>query len=419
MNICLVLVLVFLLLAWGLEVVSSLLTIRRLDSDEAALPAEFRDVADEASYARSQAYTRANVRFDMVTETLGTVLLVIAIFIGAFNWLDVAAMKVTEHPILQGLVFFGLLALVNSAVSMPAAVYRTFVLEERFGFNRTTPALFIRDRIKGAFLAVCIGGPLLAGVLWFFAVLGDWAWLTAWLFTVAVMLLVQYVAPVLILPMFNKFTPLPEGSLRSAIEAYVRSAGFALSGLFVMDGSKRSGKGNAFFTGFGRKKRIALFDTLIDSMTEEEVVGVVAHEVGHCKLRHVHRMMFSGIIQTGVTFLLLSFVLGYGPMFDAFGMERMSTHAGIVFFGFLYAPVSLIMGLWANMRSRAYEFEADAFAAESTKKAEALASALKRLSLSNLSNLTPHPFAVFLHYSHPPVVERIRHLARMESGRRD
>jgi len=416
MNICLILVLVFLLLAWGLEAVASLLTLRTLNSPAAALPAEFKGVADEEAYARSQAYTRANVRFDMITETAGAVVLVAAILAGAFNWLDVAAMRVTEHPILQGLVFFGLLGLVNSLVSMPAAVYRTFVLEERFGFNRTTPALFIRDRIKGAVLAVCIGAPLLSGVLWFFDALGSWAWLTAWVFTVAVMLVVQYVAPVLILPLFNKFTPLPEGSLRSAIEEYVRSAGFAVSGLFVMDGSKRSGKGNAFFTGFGKKKRIALFDTLVDSMTEEEIVGVVAHEVGHCKLRHVHRMMVAGILRTGVTFLLLSFVLGYGPMFDAFGMDRMSTHAGIVFFGFLYTPVSLLMGLWANVRSRAYEFEADAFAAQTTKKAEALASALKRLSVSNLSNLTPHPFAVFLHYSHPPVVERIRRLKELAAS---
>ena len=416
MNICLILVLVFLLLAWGLEAVASLLTLRKLNSPAAALPAEFKGVADEEAYARSQAYTRANVRFDMITETTGAVVLVAAILAGAFNWLDVAAMRVTEHPILQGLVFFGLLGLVNSLVSMPAAIYRTFVLEERFGFNRTTPALFIRDRIKGAVLAVCIGAPLLAGVLWFFGALGNWAWLTAWVFTVAVMLVVQYVAPVLILPLFNKFTPLPEGSLRSAIEEYVRSAGFAVSGLFVMDGSKRSGKGNAFFTGFGKKKRIALFDTLVDSMTEEEIVGVVAHEVGHCKLRHVHRMMVAGILRTGVTFLLLSFVLGYGPMFDAFGMDRMSTHAGIVFFGFLYTPVSLLMGLWANVRSRAYEFEADAFAAQTTKKAEALASALKRLSVSNLSNLTPHPFAVFLHYSHPPVVERIRRLKELAAS---
>jgi STE24 endopeptidase len=416
MNICLILVLVFLLLAWGLETIASLLTLRTLNSADAALPAEFKGVADEEAYARSQAYTRANVRFDMITGTAGAVVLVAAILAGAFNWLDVAAMRVTEHPILQGLVFFGLLGLVNSLVSMPAAIYRTFVLEERFGFNRTTPALFIRDRIKGAVLAVCIGAPLLAGVLWFFGALGNWAWLTAWLFTVAVMLVVQYVAPVLILPLFNKFTPLPEGSLRSAIEEYVRSAGFAVSGLFVMDGSKRSGKGNAFFTGFGKKKRIALFDTLVDSMTEEEIVGVVAHEVGHCKLRHVHRMMVAGILRTGVTFLLLSFVLGYGPMFDAFGMERISIHAGIVFFGFLYTPVSLLMGLWANVRSRAYEFEADAFAAQTTKKAEALASALKRLSVSNLSNLTPHPFAVFLHYSHPPVVERIRRLKELSAN---
>lgn len=410
MHSLLLLILSFLILAWALEAGSSLLTLRSLSPE---VPPEFADVVDAAQHARSQEYTRANARLNLVTETLGLAVLGIAILSGVFAWLDALTMRLSDNTILQGLAFFGLLTLASSLLSQPAAIYRTFVLEERFGFNRTTPRLFIMDRLKGAVLAVCIGTPLLAGVLWFFASLGNWAWIGAWGFTVLIMLGIQYIAPVFILPLFNTFTPLPEGELRSAIEDYVRNAGFAVSGLFVMDGSKRSGKGNAFFTGFGRKKRIALFDTLIDAMDTEEVVGVVAHEVGHCSLRHVHRMLVSGIVRTGFIFLLLSFTLQYQPLFDAFGMDRMSTHAGIVFFSFLYTPLSLMMGMWANHRSRTYEFEADAFAARTTKKAQALARALKKLSIANLSNLTPHPFTVFLHYSHPPVISRLRHLARL------
>ncbi len=407
MNIYLLLVLVFLAGAWLLETASTLLNMRALSS---AVPEEFADVAEAAHYARSQEYARANARLDMVTETAGTVALAAVVLAGAFPWLDRVVRGMFDHYIPQGLAFFGILALASGALSVPASVYRTFVLEARFGFNRTTPALFIRDRIKGALLGAVIGGPLLAGVLWFFASLGEWAWLVAWAFTVLVSLGVQYVAPVLILPLFNTFTPLPEGALRTAIERYVREQGFSLSGLFVMDGSKRSGKGNAFFTGFGRKKRIALFDTLVETMPEDEVVAVVAHEVGHCRLRHVHRMVAAGMVRTGVTFLLLSFVLQSRPLFDAFGMQHMSLHAGIVFFSLLYTPLALLTGVWANALSRRYEFEADAFAARTTQGAEALASALKRLSVGNLSNLTPHRFHVLLHYSHPPVVERLRRM---------
>lgn len=411
-TLILFLVLLFLLGAWALEAASSILTLRSLSPD---VPAEFADTVDAGSYARSQQYTRANARFDLVAESISVLILIIAILGGAFNCLDAISISLSGNTIVQGLLFFALLSLASSLLSLPFTIYKTFVLEERFGFNRTTPSLFIRDRLKGAALAACIGGPLLAGVLWFFETLGSSAWLVAWGFTVVIMLAVQYIAPVYILPLFNKFTPLQEGPLRSAIEDYVRSAGFAVSGLFVMDGSKRSGKGNAFFTGFGKKKRIALFDTLIDSMNQQEIVGVVAHEVGHCSLQHVTRMLISGIMKMGLTFLLLSLVLTYQPLFTAFGMDRISLHAGMVFFSFLYTPLSLLLGLWANYRSRAYEFEADAFAAMTTKKAEALASALKHLSVSNLSNLTPHPFTVVLHYSHPPVIERIRRLQRLQA----
>ncbi len=408
MNTLSVLILLILVAAWALEAASSLLTMRALND---GVPEEFAPVTDAGRYATSQAYARANARLNLVSETAGLVVVVLAMRGGAFNWLDKMAMALFDAPIAQGLAFFALLSLASYLLlSLPTALYRTFVLEERYGFNRTTPALFMLDALKSMLLAAIIGGPLLSGVLWFFAALGSWAWLAAWAFTVLAMLAIQYVAPVIILPLFNTFTPLPEGDLRTRIEDYVRAAGFALSGLFVMDGSKRSGKGNAFFTGFGRKKRIALFDTLVNAMSHEQVVAVVAHEVGHCKLGHIHRMLGFGILRTGLTFLLLSFVLTYPPLFNAFGMDRMSTHAGIVFFSFLYTPLSLLLGMCANSRSRAHEFEADAFAARTTKKAETLASALITLSITNLSNLTPHPFTVFLHHSHPPVVERIRRL---------
>jgi len=377
------------------------------------VPQEFVDVFDGDTYGKSQRYARATMRFSTVADTISTALTFAVILAGGFNWLDVVVRSFAWSSLATGLAYIGLLSLISYAVSLPFELYQTFVLENRFGFNTTTARTFITDRIKGLILNTLLGGGLLAGVLFFFEKTGPSAWLWCWGLATAFSLGLTYVAPTWILPLFNKFTPLEEGELRSALEAYARKAEFELNGIFVMDGSKRSTKGNAFFTGFGNRKRIALFDTLIDEQSTEEIVAVLAHEVGHSKRGHIRKRLIVGTLKTGVVFYLMSLFMGSSELFAAFGMEHMSTYAGLIFFILLYTPVSLVLSLVANQVSRKHEFEADAFAAQTTGKPESMISALKKLSASNLSNLTPHPLTVWLDYGHPPVLERVRALSAL------
>lgn len=408
MNIYLAIILISLGISWLLGVLSNILNARHMAPE---VPQEFADVFDSATYAKSQNYARATMRFSTVADTISTVLTFAVILAGGFNWLDVIVRSFAWSPLLTGLAYIGLLSLISYAVSLPFEIYQTFVLENRFGFNTTTVGTFVSDRIKGLVLNSILGGGLLAGVLFFFEKTGSSAWLWCWGLATAFSLGLTYVAPTWILPLFNKFTPLEEGELRSALEAYAHKAQFELSGIFVMDGSKRSTKGNAFFTGFGNRKRIALFDTLINEQSTEEIVAVLAHEVGHAKRGHIRKRLIVGILKTGVVFYLMSLFMGSAELFAAFGMEHMSTYAGLIFFVLLYTPVSLVLSIVANRVSRKHEFEADAFAAQTTGNPESMIAALKKLSASNLSNLTPHPLTVWLSYGHPPVLERVRVLS--------
>lgn len=411
MNPYLVVILAAILAAFVLENLSRLLNARALSPE---LPPEFRDVYDPQEYRRSQEYTRANQKLVTVSEWIETPLLLAAILLGWFNVLDQWLRGFGLPETVTGLLFIGALGLVSSLVSLPFQVYDTFVVEERFGFNRTTPATFVKDRLKGLALSLAIGAPLLAALLWFFQALGGWAWLAAWALTTLVTLVLAAIGPTLILPLFNKFTPLESGSLRERIEEYAHRQGFDLSGIFVMDGSKRSSKSNAFFTGLGKRRRIALFDTLVARHDEDEIVAVLAHEVGHSKLGHIKRGLALSILKTGLLFGLMQVFIGSPDLFAAFGMERMSVYAGLVFFVILYTPVSLVLSVLSGLLSRRHERQADRFAARTTGMPGALARALKRLGADNLSNLTPHPLHVFLHYSHPPVLERVRRLEGME-----
>jgi len=374
-------------------------------------PAEFADIFDSETYAKSQEYTRASIWFSTVTDTFNTALTIGVILLGGFNWLDILVRSYALSPLVTGLIYFGSLGVVSSFINMPFEIYHTFVLENRFGFNTTTVTTFIGDRIKGFLLTGLLGGVLLAGVLLFFEKTGPYAWIWCWGLAVTFTLGLTYVAPSWILPLFNKFTPLEDGSLRQALEAYAAKAEFELTGIFVIDGSKRSTKGNAFFTGFGKHKRIALFDTLIKEQTPEEIVAVLAHEVGHSKLGHIKRRLAVGVIKTGIVFYFMSLFISSPELFAAFGMEHISTYAGLIFFVLLYSPISLALSIIANYVSRKHEFQADAFAAQTTTNPTAMISALKKLSTSNLSNLTPHPLTVWLDYGHPPVLERIKSLS--------
>ena len=306
-----------------------------------------------------------------------------------------------------GLLYIGALGLASILLGLPFRAYSTFVIEARYGFNRTTAGTFVADTLKSLVLAALLGGLLLAVILAFFEWAGPLAWLWCWIAATVFSLAVQFIAPTWIMPLFNKFTPLDSGDLHDAILDYARRARFPLRGLFVVDGSRRSSKANAFFTGFGKNKRIGLFDTLVDEYTVPELVAVVAHEVGHYKRRHIWQRMALSIGHLGAMLWILSLFLGQEGLFAAFYVSEPSVYAGLLFFGLLFTPVELALSILVNIFSRRNEFEADRFAAETTGSGEPLIAALKKLSADNLSNLTPHPMAVFLDYSHPPVLQRI------------
>lgn len=309
--------------------------------------------------------------------------------------------------VVTGVLFFGVLALAQSILDLPFEIYSTFVIEERFGFNRTTAATFISDLAKTLMLAILLGGPFAALILLLFERAGPSAWLYCWGATTVVILLVQLVAPAWLMPLFMKFTPMEEGTLRTRIFDYARSVDFPLDNLFVVDGSRRSSKANAFFTGFGRNRRIGLFDTLIEKHTEDELVAVLAHEVGHYKKRHIVWGMVTSILYLGVLFFAFGYFIQQPALFEAFRMSEPSVYAGLVFCALLFSPVDLALSLLLNARSRKHEYEADSFAVETTGLGDALAGGLKKLAADNLSNLTPHPTYVLLHESHPPLIERV------------
>ncbi|WDP93010.1 MAG: M48 family metallopeptidase [Desulfobacter sp.] len=382
----------------------------------ASLPQSFEDVFDKDRYKKSQAYLKAGTRLGLVSASADLLLLLAFWFLGGFGFLDDFIRGLELGPVLSGLLFIGILAALKSITALPFSIYSTFVIEERFGFNKTTPGLFILDMAKSILLSVILGAALLSAIFWFFMTAGDWAWLICWGVTCIFLLGIQYIVPTWIMPLFNKFSPLEDGPLKGAIFAYARSIDFSLTQIFVMDGSKRSAKSNAFFTGFGKNKRIVLYDTLIKEQETDELLAVLAHEMGHYKKKHIQRRLAFGIGQMGIIFYLLSLFLNHQGLFSAFFVDTPSVYAGLVFFSILFSPIDLVISIIMQAASRKDEYQADRFAARTTKNPGALISALKKLSAHNLSNLTPHPFFVFLNYSHPPVVERIAALSLMDKA---
>lgn len=404
MNPYAVVIVVCLLAEFLVNLAADLLNLRALDPE---LPGEFADVYDRERYARSQEYTRECTRFGVLVSGVDLLLVLAFWGLGGFPWLDETTRALGWGAIPTGLAYVGALVLARGAVHLPFEGYSTFVIEERYGFNKTTPATFVADRIKGLVLGGVIGGALLAAVLAFFSSVGESAWLWCWATVSGVSLLLQGLAPTLLLPLFYKFAPLEEGALRERLLRYAERVRFPVAGIFVIDGSRRSTKANAFFTGFGAGRRIALFDTLIEAHEPDELEGVLAHEVGHAKRRHVAKSVAISIVNTGVVFFLLSIALTHEGLFAAFGVGQPSVHAGLIFFALLYTPVDMVLSMLLQAFSRKNEYEADAYAAETTGAPESLVSALKKLSAENLANLTPHPFYVFLNHSHPPVLRRI------------
>jgi STE24 endopeptidase len=373
----------------------------------ASPPVAFEPLFETRDYQRTKDYLSINTRFGWMAGGIQLAAVLAFWLAGGFPVLDAWVRTLGLGTILSGLVFVGVLVVLRALIALPFSVYSTFVIEEKFGFNRTSWRTFVMDRIKGAVLACLLGAPLLAGILFFFQEAGSWAWVYSWAAVVSFMVVMQYVAPTWIMPLFNRFEPLGDAALEKAIRRYADAIDFPLQNVFVMDGSKRSGKGNAFFTGFGHNRRIVLFDTLIKQHDRDELVAIIAHEMGHYKKHHVHTGLMAAVAQTGVMFFLLSLCIAHPALFAAFYMPQPSIYAGLVLFGLLYAPVDFFTGILSMVLSRRNEYAADRFAIETTGNGEALVSALKKLSVTHLSHLSPHPFYVFLNYSHPPVLSRI------------
>ena len=373
------------------------------------LPTEVKDVYDDAEYKKSQRYKATNYKFGLLTSTFSLVLTLGFFFFDGFAYVDQIARQLTTHSILITLIFFGIIMLGSDVITTPFSYYKTFVIEEQFGFNKTTRKTFILDKIKGWFMTIFVGGLILGALTWFYQTTGSTFWIYAWLLITVFTVFVNLFYSRLIVPIFNKQSPLEDGSLRTAISDYANTVGFNLDKIYIIDGSKRSTKANAYFSGFGSEKRVTLYDTLVNDLNEEEIVAVLAHEVGHYKKKHIIFNLVTSVLLTGFTLYVLSLLIGNPMLSEALGVATPSFHIGLIAFGILYSPLSEITGLLMNWFSRKFEYQADNYA-KTTYKAEPLITSLKKLSKNSLSNLTPHPAYVFMHYSHPTLLERIKNL---------
>lgn len=377
------------------------------------LPDEVKGIYDEKKYKKQQAYQRENHRFGLITGSFSFAITLSMFLFFGFAIVNGWAWSFTENAILAALIFFGILLFVSDIINTPFSVYDTFVIEEKYGFNKTTPKTFVLDKIKGWLLGAIIGGGLLALLIFIYEKTQNMFWIYAWVVISAFSIFMAMFYSNLIVPLFNKQTPLEEGELRTAIKTFSDKVGFKLDNIFVINGSKRSTKSNAYFTGLGRKKRIVLYDTLIEDLEIDELVAVLAHEIGHNKKRHVTQGLLIGLVQTGIVLFIFSLLINNPNLSKALGVDVPNFHIGLVAFGILYSPISFILGIFMNMLSRKNEYQADEFAAVNFKP-ESLASALKKLSVTNLSNLTPHKTYVFFHYSHPTLLQRLEYLKTFE-----
>lgn len=373
------------------------------------LPEELQDVYDEDEYKKSQRYKATNYRFGILTSTFSFLLTLVFFFLNGFAFVDQLARQITDHNILVTLIFFGIIMIGSDILTTPFSYYKTFVIEEQFGFNKTTKTTFILDKIKGWLMTIIVGGVILGIITWFYHTTKDLFWIYAWVLVSIFTIFINLFYSRLIVPIFNKQTPLEDGSLRNSISKYAKSVGFNLDKIFIIDGSKRSTKANAYFSGFGNEKRVTLYDTLVNDLDEDEIVAVLAHEIGHYKKKHIIFNLISSILLAGLTLFILSLLIDNPILSKALGMQETSFHIGLIAFGILYSPLSEITGLIMNWFSRKFEYQADDYA-KNTYKAEPLITSLKKLSKNSLSNLTPHPAYVFMHYSHPTLLERIKNL---------
>ncbi len=391
--------------------IDSLLDILNARHYSNQIPEELIDVYPKEEYEKSIAYKYENFKFKLISSSISLLIMLLFFFFDGFAWVDGISRSISDNSIIIGLIFFGIIMIGSDILSTPIAYYKVFVIEEKFGFNKTTIKTFFIDKLKSILMMIIVGGALLALILWFYEITGKSFWIYAWLLVSIFTLIMNMFYAKLIVPIFNKQTPLESGELRDTIEAYSKKVGFQLKDIFVIDGSKRSTKANAYFSGFGSEKRITLYDTLIKDLNNEEIVAVLAHEVGHYKKRHIIVNLLLSIALTGLTLWFLSLFISNPLLSEALGVDTPSFHIGFIAFGILYSPISEVTGLIMNMVSRAFEYQADNYAKDSYN-GEALINSLKKLSKNNLSNLTPHPAMVFIHYSHPTLLQRIKNLRR-------
>lgn len=373
------------------------------------IPSELEDVYDKEEYEKSQGYKKTNAKFSNLTRLFSLVLTLSFFFFDGFKFVDEIARNYSTNNIVIALIFFGIIMLGSDILTTPFSYYKTFVIEEKFGFNKTTKKTFIVDKIKGLLMTIVLGGVILALIIWLYQFAGNNFWMYAWALVAIFTVFINLFYAKLIVPLFNKQTPLEEGELKNAIEKYATEVGFTLKNVFVIDGSKRSTKANAYFSGFGSQKRITLYDTLINDLETDEIVAVLAHEVGHYKRKHIVFNLLSSILLTGFTFWILSLFVSLPIFSEALNVSISSFHIGLIVFGILYSPISEITGLLMNIISRKFEYQADNYAKE-TFAAKPLITSLKKLSKNSLSNLTPHPAYVFMHYSHPTLLKRVQNL---------
>jgi len=386
-----------------------------LKNQKPGLPEELSDIYKEEKYKKSLAYQRTNTRFSSVTSTFSFALFIVILLTGFLGVIDQLIAAHFEHLIIQALVFFGLIFIASDILNTPFQIYHTFVIEEKFGFNKTTLKLFIVDKLKGYLLTAIIGGAILSLLLYLIISIGPDFWIYFLVAIAAFMVFVNMFYTTLIVPLFNKLTPLEDDELKSAIEDYSAKVNFPLKNVFVIDGSKRSSKANAFFSGIGKKKKIVLYDTLIEKHSIKELVAILAHEVGHYKKKHVYTGLLLSILQSGLMLYVMSWIIYNPEISQALGANRLSLHLNILAFGILYSPISKFLGVLMNVFSRKNEYEADQYATE-TYDGSALQTALKKLSVDNLSNLLPHRWYVFFHYSHPPLLKRLKHIESIKKS---
>jgi len=370
------------------------------------IPPVMKDYYDEDKYLKAKNYSKEKGKVTLISSTLSTLITLLFLVFEGYGWLDNFISFYYDIPYLKSGIFFLALFILSDFISIPFSCYNTFVIEEKYGFNKTTVKTFVLDKIKGYLLTLIIGGVLLFGAIYIVSLLENGFWVWLWVSLSFILLLVNMFYADLIVPIFNKLTPLETGSLREKIESYTNKVGYSLKNIYIIDGSKRSSKANAFFSGLGPRKTIALYDTLVEKHTEEELVAVLAHEVGHYKKKHVFTSLILTISQLGLMCFLLELCLKVGEISQALGGKEMVFHLGLVAFGILYSPVGTILSILMNINSRKNEFEADNYA-KTTYIGAALELALKKLSVDSLSNLYPHPFYTFIHYSHPPLLKRL------------